>query len=156
MITTRIGRSGLIHFHPVRLTILSPTPAGRNTFVWLIWLLSRTTADSARSWRAWVCMTDPRATAMPSRQWAGKRTFTGHWDPRKDERFISSWPWAAIFTHYLLQRAKPLVPPRPTRLHPPGAPGLLNPSRQGARRAPKPRLRGEGALPLPVLPKQFR
>lgn len=65
------------------------------------------------------------------------------------EEFISPPPRAALSARYILLRAKALVPPRPTWLHPPGAPELLNPSGQVERRVPKPRLRDEGALPLP-------
>lgn len=74
---------------------------------------------------AWACVTESQATAMLSRQRAGKRTFKGHRDPWKDEGFVSTWPGAALYTHYHLQRAKALVPPHPIWLHPQGAPGLL-------------------------------
>lgn len=60
--------------------------AGRTPVVWTIWLLGRTTADIAWSRTAWVCMADPQATAMLSRQSAGKRTFNGHPDPWKEGR----------------------------------------------------------------------
>lgn len=51
----------------------------------------------------------------------------GHQDPRKDEEFVLPSPHAALSTHHLFQRAKPLVPPRPTQLLPLGAPGTLKP-----------------------------
>lgn len=76
-----------------------------------------------------------------------KKTFRGRpLGSQKRRRVLWSRPRAELSTHYLLQRAKPLVPPVPlgsTHL----ARRVLSPGRRSARRAPKPRPRARARSP---------